>query len=280
MVVKKITSDIPEEIERVALLGWRVHPCSRSSRAAMFKNAAEHSSCDLDVIARWVDFYPRCNWRVVMQGSGILALDLDVPGPDHTADGIAAFRALRPVGSDLADMPMIRTGGGGIVMFFADNGEVIAGRSGYPRPGIDPKRGPLTVTLPPSVHHRTRLPYMWLRSPWACTAPRMPAWLARALRPPEKPAYVPGPAVAGPEAGLRALAMAERSVAAAGQGARNETLNRWAFILGLRMREGQLSEAQVRQCLMAAADGIGLDWRSARDTIDSGIRAAQKVWRA
>jgi Bifunctional DNA primase/polymerase, N-terminal len=276
MHVKKITSEIPEDIERVALLGWRVHPCSRVSRAAMFKDAAAHSSCDLDVIARWVDFYPRCNWRVVMQGSGILALDLDVPGPDHTADGIAAFASMVNCHEPLPPCPRLRTGGGGLVLFFADHGEVICGQSGYPVAGIDPKRGPLTVTLPPSVHHRSSLPYRWIAAPWAISPPPMPAWLARLLVPPEPRRYPPRPAGAPPDNLDALVGAACRAIAGAVPGTRNHTLNRWAFILGTHIQAGRIGEAEARGRLLDAARLAGMEFREADLTITSGFRGGRK----
>lgn len=85
---------LPSGVERLALLGWRLHPSSRFSRAACIRGAAQAATCDLDQLARWSREFPGCNWRVVMEGSGVWALDVDAPGPDHAADGIAALAAL------------------------------------------------------------------------------------------------------------------------------------------------------------------------------------------
>ena len=80
---------IPEDIERVALLGWHVYPASSTSRAGCFSGASAAASCDLDVIAGWSERFPRCNWRVVFGSSGLWGIDLDVP--PHHPDGLGAF---------------------------------------------------------------------------------------------------------------------------------------------------------------------------------------------
>lgn len=69
---------IPEEIERVALLGWRLYPASRYSRAACIKHGSDLATSDLNTLAAWSYEFPDCNWRVVCGGSGIWGLDLDV----------------------------------------------------------------------------------------------------------------------------------------------------------------------------------------------------------
>src|SRR5689334_23983188 len=79
------------DIERLALLGWRLAPASSYSRAACIKDAATLATHDLDHIEMWARQFPGCNWRVAMQGSGIWALDVDRRSPDHAADGFAVL---------------------------------------------------------------------------------------------------------------------------------------------------------------------------------------------
>lgn len=66
------------------------------------------------------------------------------------------------------------------------------------------------------------------------------------------------------------------AVRAAREGARNNTLNRSAFIAGLRVAAGDLSEATAWDELLAAADAAGLPEAEARATIASGLRAGQR----
>ena len=153
--------DLTPDIERVAILGWRVYPASHISKAACFKGATDAASYDLDVIARWSKEYPRCNWRVVMQGSGIWALDCDVP-PGHANDGVANLAALVKVHGHMPQRPTARSGGGGLAVFFQHTREKIVGDSGYPAAGIDPRRGRQSQTIPPSIHVATHKPHRWL----------------------------------------------------------------------------------------------------------------------
>ena len=163
------------DVERLAILGWRLHPSSRHSKRACVKNAASLATADLDQLDRWAAEFPGCNWRVTMEGSGIWALDVDVPGPAHAADGVAKLTTLVKTHGPIPQRPMTRSGGGGCCLFFKHSGEAIAGKTGTPAPGLDPRRGRLSVTVPPSVHHSTKLPYRWIAAPWEVSPPSAPA---------------------------------------------------------------------------------------------------------
>src|SRR6185503_2561484 len=140
------------DIERVALLGWYLYPSSNRTKAGCFKRATDAATCDLNQLALWSREFPRCNWRVVLGPSRVWGLDIDSPSADHTADGITAMKALVNVHGPIPDRPMTRSGGGGYAMFFKHDGERIVGKTGTPYPGIDPRRGRLSVTIPPSIH--------------------------------------------------------------------------------------------------------------------------------
>ena len=269
----------PDEIARVAALGWRLYPSSShaGSRAAMFKQATDAATADPDQLGEWARRWPGCGWRVVMQGSGIWAVDLDAPGPDHAGDGIAAMQRLVERHGPLPAGPRIRSGGGGVVLFFAFHGEVIASRSGYPAPGIDPRpgHGRQSVTLPPSIHHRTRRPYRWLMAPWEAPPPDAPAWLVTALAPPPAPPEREPTTVekaASTPYAEAALRNAYQRVACAPSGSRNHTLNADSFALVRFIEAGTLSLGQVAQAMAAAAAAIGLDRNETRATLRSALR--------
>lgn len=262
--------NIPNEIEAVCLLGWRVYPCSRTTRRGCFKGATDAASYDLNVVAGWCQEFRNPNWRVVMQGSGIWGLDVDVPGADHASDGVIAMKNLVSVHGPLPDRPMTRSGGGGYAIFFKHNGERIVGKTNHPYPGIDPRRGRLSVTIPPSVHITTRQPYRWLHAPWNVTPPVAPAWLLKLVEEPPEPATRPAPPDTTDVARNR-LYRAATAVAQAGQGARNETLNRRSYQVGRMLAEGLLAEQEAVEALYSAARTAGLDHHEARGTIKSGI---------
>jgi Bifunctional DNA primase/polymerase, N-terminal len=181
--------DLHPDIERLALLGWRLHPASCRTRAACFADATALATHDLDRLTRWSREYPACSWRVVMEGSGIWALDVDVPSQRHKHDGATALRNLVSVHGSLPPRPTTRSGGGGLALFFEHRAEPIVGKSGHPAPGLDPRRGRQSVTVPPSIHTDTGLPYRWLVAPWELAPPQAPGWLLRLVAPPPRAAF-------------------------------------------------------------------------------------------
>lgn len=273
-------SVIPDEIERVALLGYHVYPQSRYSRAGCFEGAHAAASCDLDIIAGWCRAYPNCNWRVVFGPSGLIGFDLDIP-PLHKHDGIAALRVLVEAHSPLPVRPTLRSGGGGLAILFRDTGAPIVGGGGKPAPGIDPRRGRQGQTIPPSVHTVTHQPYRWLAAPWETSLPAAPDWLLDLVRP--APAPEPAPPTVlrtGDKArnyALGALKSAIRNVAVAGNGNRNNALNIECFSVARFVHDGFLTETEVRDAMLAAAHANGLvgedGARAALMTIDSGLKS-------
>ena len=270
-------TSLPDEIERVALLGWRLYPASAwpGSKAACFKGATDAATADLDQLEAWSLRYPDCNWRVVMQGSGIWALDVDAPGPGHEADGLAEMATLVQRHGALPTGPRTRSGGGGVVLFFTWSGERIRGKSGHPAPGLDPRPGDgrQSVTLPPSIHHTTRHRYRWVVPPWEVNPPAAPDWLLRAVAPPPEVARPRAPMLSHDNAAHRRLSRAREAVLSACSGSGNSTLNKEAFSVARHVAAGTLGEAEAVDVLYAAARHRRIPDREARDTIRSAFRA-------
>lgn len=271
---------IPPEIEAIALLGWRVYPASQYSRAACFAGATDAASCDLDWIAAQCREYPGCNWRIVFEGSGIWGFDIDVPSADHAHDGIAAMAALVEVHGPLPPRPMTRSGGGGAAIIFEWNGERIVGDSNKPYPGLDPRRGRQSLTVPPSIHTTTKRPYTWVTPPWKVAPPKAPAWLLRLVEMPPEREVAPAPTLKNGTAArnyaVAALHNATRRVAIANQGGRNNTLNRECWSVSKFLSDGALTESEIRDCMIAAARAANIPIREACLTIDSAIRSKRK----
>lgn len=266
---------IPSDIERVALLGWYVHPASNHSRAACFEGAHLQATADLNTIARWCKEYPRCNWKVVFGKSGLWGLDLDVPSATHKYDGIAGLAALVRTHGPIPSRPQARSGGGGLGLFFRHVGERLRGESNQPAPGIDPRRGAQTQTIPPSVHIVTRKSYRWINAPWEIAPPVGPAWLARLLEPPPEPVWRRTTVDTTDQARQR-LYRAAMAVMDAPAGARNDTLNRRAYQVGCMIASGLLAENEAVDALYGAARSAGLDHAEVRETIRSGIRSGAR----
>ncbi len=261
------------DIERVALLGWRLYPCSSRDKRGCIKGSTDAATCDLDQLAAWSRAFPDCNWRVVMEGSGLWALDVDAPGLDHAADGISAMAALVRQHGHMPAQPRTRSGGGGAALFFRHDGEPIAGKTGTPAPGLDPRRGRLSVTIPPSVHVTTGRPYRWLVAPWDVSPPPAPAWLLRLVAPPPEPARPRLPAVTSTERAHRRLRRAVDAVLDASSGAANDTLNRQAFAVARHVGAGTLSEHEAIEALYAASRHRSIPHHEASATIRSAFRA-------
>ena len=187
----------------------------------------------------WSREFPGCNWRMVCEGSGVWGLDVDAPSEDHAADGVAALASLVKQHGPIPPRPMTRSGGGGYALFFRHRGEPIHGATGWPVPGIDPRRGRLSVTVPPSIHIRTRRPYAWVVAPWELSPPDAPGWLLKAVAPPPDACLrglsrVTSPTPIQHAAGIMPkLHCGTRSAAlpSAPGGQRNDILNRQTFSL-------------------------------------------------
>jgi hypothetical protein len=263
------------EIERLAILGWRLYPASSGSKAGCFKGATDAATCDLDQLARWDRAYPHCNWRVVMEGSNIWCLDCDVP-PGHADDGIANLARLVAVHGPIPPRPQLRSGGGGLALFFRDTGSPIIGAAGNPALGIDPRRGRQSQTVPPSRHFTTGQPYRWIDPPWDVEPPPAPAWLLRLVAPPPEPEWPSRPSSRPPEQERRyaiaALRNAVQRVATAPQGARNCTLNAQAFALRRFVAIGSLGVSEIAYAMATAAEQVGLDRIEIRSTLSSALR--------
>lgn len=260
---------IPREIEAVAALGWHVYPCSRTTKAGLFRGATDAATSDLNVIARWARDYDGCNWRVVFGPSRLWGLDCDVP-PGHACDGIAGLAALVRVHGAIPPRPQARSGGGGLGLFFAWSDERIVGESGNPAPGIDPRRGRQSQTIPPSVHIVTRRPYRWIDPPWSIAPPRAPEWLLRLVRPPDPPAWKKRDIDTSTEARAK-LHRATIAVQDAPDGTRNGVLNARAYAMGKLCGAGLLADQEAADALYGAARLAGLDDLEIRNTIRSGL---------
>lgn len=245
------------------------------SKASCIKNAAALASSDLDQIDRWSIAFPLCNWRVYMGGSQIWALDVDAKGETHAHDGIAAMASLVKIHGPLPPGPRARSGGGGVGVFFRHAGERIIGEGGKPLPGIDPRRGAQSQTIPPSIHTITGRPYRWVTPPWEVTPPLAPGWLLRLLEPPPEPAWRPVVVPTGDHARNR-LHRAAFAVMDAAAGSRNETLNRRAYQVGRMIGAGLLDEREAASALFDAARHAGLDALETRNTIRSGFTSGRR----
>jgi hypothetical protein len=259
------------DVARLASLGWRLYPAARR-RAAKFGGYLDAATADLDTLERWSREYPGCNWGVVPAGSGVWALDVDTPSPDHDADGVAALRALCAMHGPLPPRPYGRSGGGGYLLVFRDAGHPIRAKTGTPAPGLDPKAGRNAFTVAPSRHRRGGR-YRWVVAPWELEPPVAPDWLLQALRPPPAPPLPERPFFLTGDRALRRLDRACQAVVCAAPGTRNATLNRQAFAASGLVAAGALDHSTAVHGLYRAGRHAGLPDAECRATIRSGLQA-------
>lgn len=260
------------DLERVALLGWRVTPVW-PNRAGCFVGYIDAATYDLDQIDRWAFEFQGCNWSVIPEGSGVWALDVDVPSADHDADGWAALQGMVERHGALPAGPHGRSGGGGHLLVFRDAGHPIKCESGWPVAGFDPKARRVQFTISPSIHKRTRKPYGWQVAPWEVNPPAAPEWLLRAVAPPPERPRPARPKVMTGDDGARSLARTISELTRAAPGTRNGSLNRASFIAGGLCGAGLVDEQTAICALYDAGRFIGLDDNECRKTIKSGFES-------
>jgi hypothetical protein len=100
-----------------------------------------------------------------------------------------------------------------------------------------------------------------------------PGWLTEAAFPPPKPAIEQRP-YTGPRNTDAAIAGIVRKVAETPEGNRNPVLNWGAFVMGRRVRAGEIGRHEAETLLAEAARAAGLEKAEAARTIRSGLKGA------
>lgn len=262
------------DIERLALLGWRLVPMVRKSRKGFWRGYIDDATHDLDTLARWQRDYRGANWAVIPGASGIWCLDVDIAGPDHRHDGVAALRSLVELHGALPARPHGRSGGGGHLLVFRATAPVQPGPE-KPAPGLDCLAVRNPVTVAPSCHRRTGLPYRWIVAPWDLAPPPAPEWLLAMLAPPAPPPRPARPIYPSSDRAIRALMRSFNAVADAAPGTRNSALLRRATLIGGYVGAGAIGREEAERELIAAGTAAGQSRAEAQSTVRSGLRRGE-----
>jgi hypothetical protein len=294
-----------------AARGWRVFPvhpdakkppalhaeraCPRCGPcAAGHRTWEERATADPELIERAWRHAPY-NIGIACGPSGLVVVDLDVPGPGEAPPPGWALPGVRGGADVLAALAerhgqaiefgtfATATPRGGQHLYYASGGSRAANTAGGRGNGLGWKvdtrgRGGYVVAPPSAVRGQ---PYTVVHD--AAPAP-LPLWLAELLNPPPTPPLgCPPPAggVAGLSAYVRAALQGERDrVAGAAPGTRNHTLNKAAYNLGRLVGAGALAaDTAAAQLTAAAAAHLGpggLSPAEIRATIASGVQAGAK----
>jgi hypothetical protein len=121
----------------------------------------QHERPTVEQIEDWWTWWPDANVAIVCGSvsGNLIVVDIDRHGE---ADG---FVSLAEAGIELPEAPTVRTGGGGIHVYYqAPEGVLIRNHGGgdLELPGVDIKGEGGCIVAPPSIHPETGLPYRWV----------------------------------------------------------------------------------------------------------------------
>lgn len=275
-----------------AAAGFPVFPCHPETKRPMVKGW-RNSTDSASWLGRWVngsDWMPGLD----CSSASLVIVDCDYR-PDR--DGETNFRDLcNFLGIDLANVPSVTTPSGGCHFYFKQpRGEKIKNSAGEIGIGVD-VRGDGGFVIVAGARRADGKEYVpdhgeevvaIIDAVATGNLPEFPQELLRHLARPQK--VVPfsrgnsaEQAVSmHPDDALWAniqmpwnLGQASLRVAAASEGKRNDTLNREAFIAGLRILAGKVDPSHARQLLAKAASQAGLDDTEITETIEAAFRRA------
>lgn len=270
--------DLASAAFRLALRGLAVFPLAEGSKVPLKSSNGFHSaSIDADVArSRWTK-HPRANIGVATGArSGVWILDVD---RQHGGD-----KALAELSAAHGHLPLtvrVNTPGGGFHLWWRwpAAGPEIRNSAGRIGPGLDVRGEGGYVVVPPSRLSNGRR-YSWTRGPVEILD--APDWLLELARP---VAPAPMPSERKNVSASRhldldnyvATAVADelRQLARAGEGSRNDTLNRAAFAIAGFVKGGYLPHDWALAKLEEIAIDIGLPATEARRTIASAFLAAE-----
>jgi len=269
----KSRSDLPSAAFRLALRGLAVFPLAPGAKVPP---AGSHghldASTDPDVArARWAKV-PRANIAVATGArSGFWAPDVD---PRHGGD--EALAELEAAHGALTITVAVLTPSGGWHYWWRcpPDGPEIRNSVGRVGPGLDVRGEGGSIVAPPSMLSDGRR-YRWAGNGARGIIPA-PTWLVKlTLPPPPPPRAAPKP-LNGDLARYVGAAVASelRELEAAGEGCRNDALNRASFSLAGFIKAAALPEDWAREELERRAVALGLPTHETRKTIASAFRAA------
>ena len=267
-----MTAALASSAFRLALRGFAVFPlavCSKVPRPG--SHGFLEANSDPGVArARW-NKWPSANIGIATgPASGFWVLDIDSP------TGIDTMKALVRIHGKPAPTVVVFTPNGGLHLWFKwpEFGPEIRNSAGRVGPGIDVRGEGGYITAPPSVLLDRKRAYRW--APGRDEILRAPDWLVELTQPPPAPPQQePKPLTGDADNYVAAAVSAEvQELERAGEGTRNDTLNRVAFNVGGFVKAGCLPEEWARAQLESRAVSIGLTLTEARRTIASAFAAA------
>ena len=246
---------------KYASYGWHVFPC-KLDKSPLTKTGFKEATTDPEQIKKWwTENHNASIGCACGPDSKIWVVDIDLPeGPDNWQKLIDEY-------GQIETMEQI-TGSGGRQLFFSYNGTTIRNSASKIAKDIDSRGVGGYCILPPSPHPSGGV-YKWQNK---IKPAKAPDWLLGLLKTSDAIPII----TATDKTDLyaqKALANEIVAVSMAGNGARNDTLNKAAFSLGQLIAGGCLNEGHAMAGLLGAATAAGLPAKEARATISSGFRS-------
>jgi hypothetical protein len=240
-----------EQAFAYATVGRSVFPCrwkEPGRKRPLTPHGFHDASQDPAIITKWWRQWPEALIGMPTgPASGLVVLDIDIKDP--RANG---FDTLEDLGhSILPETPMVHTASGGLHVYFDAGDRELRNSAGLIGPGLDVRGDGGYVILPSPGSG-----YEWdpLHNPSTCAIVRAPDWLwpPRLSRPIGKPP--PCPVVGLSPFGEAAINSACDTIAGAGPGQQERTLNAECFSIGTLAGAGMVpADIALRALLRAAA---------------------------
>lgn len=281
---------VSDRLMRAALTcaerGWHVFPCAPGGKppAIPGQDWQDLATTDPGQIRSWWTERPY-NIGIDCGRSGLVVVDLDIPGHGRRAPGEAPDRntgldtLLRLCAEQGHPVPgptfMVATPSGGLHLYFSPAGIPVGNSKERLGPLIDVRGTGGYVIAPGS--YRDGGYYTALNSDPLVPLPSWTAELHESPQPPPASAQMNLPAdLHNGNAYAQAALESEATTVAAARQYVDFALNRSAFSLGQLVAAGLLAEAEVVQELSAAAANSGLREREIGQAIRRGLTAGER----
>src|SRR5208282_3593829 len=152
--------------------------CDSPGKHPMTPHGVKDATTEEEQIHRWWQLHPHANYGVAT-GSASRLVVLDI---DSKHGGLASLEKLEAEFGHLLDGPRVRTGGGGLHLYFRHPDGTISNRAGI-LPGVDVRAEGGYVVGPGSLHVSEK-PYLWVhgRTLSKLQLPRLSERLLRLLQ--------------------------------------------------------------------------------------------------
>jgi hypothetical protein len=158
-----------ESVLGTAARGFRLFPCVQRGKTPLLKDWPHRASCDADVVSKWAQRHPGCNWAIATgSASGLFVIDID----DEVGNN--SFCSLVEQHGTWVKTLSVTTARGQHFYFTYPATGAIRNSTGKLGKGIDVRGDGGFVLCPPSIHPDGPI-YAWTNPPSALVG--APPWV-------------------------------------------------------------------------------------------------------